>query len=523
MPHTPTPDASCLSRRSVLAGGLVLLAAPAGAEAQAGPTLASFGADPTGRQPCDEAFDRWIAAALAGGGTATLGAGRFTLASTRAIALVGQTLRIVGAGAGRSIICRMAGTVTANGQPMIQINGANGARLTIEGLTVDMACDAQPRPPGNAALPFNFAREHCACVDMLPRSGHGFASISISDCEVRDPVADGFAIRGMPSLSEPGVDSATFLRVANTRWPVDQQRPRVRGDITITAWISTVSIQNCTLPRLHYEIESELVGSRVMLVNEANNQVGELIATWSAKDGDAGSTTAWRRVTGGRIAWRLMQGRCRTDYSGTLIEMRAFGSRLLSGVHRFSNCRFVVSQSLTMPSQRETGLLQSVPPVADLIVIDGGSLSVPANVTAPHFFLLRSGNQTSAGVISIRNFAMNAPAMQLALVQNARLTVDGVTSDYNGSGVFGGAFVSITVPTMPGNCDVALTGITLTNPRATLVRGPVSPRQPGTEMIRLTTGRNRLASGRAIDSRSPDGEAAMRQSGAGGSWVVATP
>lgn len=167
----------------------------------------------------------------------------FSLAETQNVSLAAERIDIRGAGAGRTIFRRRAGTITRNGECLIRFIGTGkGAIVSMAGLTVDMDCTRQPHPPVDTVLADNFAWQHSIAVEFLPTAPHAFRRIQVSDCEVRDSVSDGFAIRGGPG---PGVDEAVFERVAN-RWPIERRRPRVRGDITITAFVARLSVPGCT-------------------------------------------------------------------------------------------------------------------------------------------------------------------------------------------------------------------------------------------------------------------------------------
>ena len=366
----------------------------------------------------DDAFEAWILASLANGQVARAGPGTFRLARTHAFTLQGQHLVMTGAGTGRTLFRRAPDSVHRNAEVLMRFVGIGaGAAVEMSGLALDMNCDQQPAPPGAVALAGNFAWQHCGIVEFLPQSPGAFRLIKISDCEIRNPIADGFSIRGGPA---PGVGNAIFERVVNRLWPLDQKRPRVRGDITITSLIELVTVSDCILPRLHYEPEGPMPPGKVMNIVERNNRTGEIIVYFHGSY--AVPERARRSVSGGSVERSVNQGNCSTIIRNASFTMRR-PSRLTGGPHRFESCRFLVASDYDPGKGAPTALFASSYPVASSIEIIGGRLEVAPGAQAPGSFINRQGEGSPPGRILIDGLVDLAPAIELATGSITQITL----------------------------------------------------------------------------------------------------
>lgn len=492
-----TAGSSFLRRRAFCLGALaVVAAAPVRADRTNVCDFSEFGPDPTGATPCDAQFQAWLAAALGRGQVAYAGPGLFRLAATQIVPLDAVGLEIAGAGIGRTTFRRMAHTIARNGDTMIRFLGGNGASVSVSGLTLDGDCDNQPLPPGEGMLAYNFAWQHCMLMEFIPGAG-GFGRIHAADCEVRNPMSDGFSIRG-GETAVPAVREALFERIVNTAWRLDRVRPRVRGDITITAYVAHAEVRDCVLPRLHYEPKFLVPEGQTMTIFESNNRVGELLAHMEGS-GRAPDRTR-RVVTGGSIDFYLMQGEADTRYTGTRITPRRPGNRLTGGHHRFERCAFQIAPEYrTAPG--ETALLSSSYPAAGAIEIVDCSLTADPAAKPPGLFISRRSQGSGGGAIVIDGLRCRAPAMQLVLIDTMRTTIRDVTSDYRGGGGQGGAFILLGSPALPGDYAVSISGVRLPDARATLFRGSPSARVPAAGVVAVTLAGNRVA-GRLVDDQS---------------------
>jgi len=398
---------SSLNRRTVFAAGLAALVPVRVAGAVGYCDFEEFHPDPTGTVAADDAFHAWILAALTRGRIARAGPGIFRLAATHNFDLQGQHLAMVGAGIGRTCFRRAAASVNRNGEVLMRFTGlGTNAVVEMTGLTVDMNCDQQPLPPGAVDLKGNFAWQHCGAVEFLPKAAHAFRLIHIRDCEVRNPIADGFSIRGGPV---PGVGDAMFERVVNRLWPIERKRPRVRGDITITAMIERVSVSDCVLSRLHYELGAAIPPGLSMKVVERGNRVGEILGHFPANY--TSPERATRNVHGGVVARGIAQGNCTTISTGVSLLLRQ-PSRLTGGVHRFENCRFRLEDDYS-GNDASPAVFGSSYPVASAIEVIGGRLEAAPNLRTPQYFIDRNGKRAPPGRILIDGLIDAVPGMEL--------------------------------------------------------------------------------------------------------------
>lgn len=425
----------------------------------------------------------------------------------KAINVTNKTLRIRGAGMGNTIIRRGAGTITANNQSLLRFCASAGGVVYLSDLTLDMDSEVGNITPGGA-LETNFTWQHNLCAEFRPQDElNSFDLIHCQNIEIRDPISDGLSYRGGLSTGA-GCKKFVAINVRNNEWGLTTERPRVRGDITITGICNEIEIHGGRFPRLHLERDLTLSTNTISYVTINNAQIGEFL---NHNPGNLASESGVperivTRIHGGSINYYMFAGCGLTTFNGTRIVNRSDGHhRLTEGDFTFNSCEFVVGAEYTGSTTNESGLFIATSIFPRDVRINGGHLEAESGAALPKSFLYfgDSGGGLT-GTLTIKGFTSEPASMLLCLLQNSAWDISGVTSAYDGSHPWTAGMVFNYQSTAGGAKTGRFSGCRLTNSAAFLCTPTYAdPGASGGIFTITIDGTNRVGEGKLVDLANP--------------------
>jgi len=495
-------------------------------------SVLDFGATGDGMTNDTAALTLGFAAALSTGKRLHFPAGTYVLNDTpgvaqpiigslKAVDVSNKTLVIEGDGMGLTKIRRAAGSITANNQSLLRFCASAGGKVILRNVTLDMDSEVGNITPGGS-LTNNFTWQHNLCAEFRPLDAlNAFDLVHCENVEILNPISDGISLRG-GLFTGPGFRKVNMINVRNDKWGVTTVRPRVRGDITITAVCDEINIVGGRFPRLHLERDIDLSVVHYSRITVSDALIGEFLSHNPGNLISGGGTPEEISVSvnGGRIEYQMFAGCGIVQLNGTQIVLRHSSShRLTEGDFIFNNVRFVLGVGYSGPTTAESSLFVATSGVYPRrVAVIGGEYMVEPGATPPRVMFNLGDNAGGSGVFEVGgNFRHNVAGSLLLFGSNVTPLIREMSSTYDGSHPYGVGLIFVPQLTAGGARSAIIQGVVMLGAGAVFTPPFAGP--TGTGGIMTITARGNVAqAGKLVDLTSATyGAGANTQHGT--AWV----